>query len=235
MSDVDTGANPFPSSLGAGGVYSHKSNAANSTAREYQFFADSRVVLYASGAQSSASAPRGLHGFGEAVPLSLTDSFCSFVSGCHDSNVLYSAAFSLDFNGSTGGGSNVRFFAASSTGLGGPVLTNVWSFTGTGLSGADPVLGAFPGIDGGLLLSRRYFTEGGNSTNTSAAAVNTPRCLVPGLFSSPQSGLAAIFSVNDTTPGAGDLAGRTLVVVPTANGPSSADGRSFVDITGPWR
>jgi len=238
MTDVDTGAGPFPTDLQmSGGGYWHKSTVANTTAVRWKLFADSRALLLAvaPGFASSATylvAP--MRGFGDPIEMRQSgDPWCTFLGASNlttnNTNSGQSGALSeyLVSNLSYGVASMPRAWQ----GLGGCVLLDVLSFTGTAgtASGGDAALGAFPSvIDGRLMLSRMYLRETG---------VNPPRAIVPGVYRIPQSGAVALISDGNMISAGGDLHGRRLVAIATTVGlfGSPPQGIYLVDATGPWR
>ncbi len=234
MTDVDTGTGPFPTETQyTGGGHWHKSTAANATAVRWCVFADSQAVLLAVAAGSGASATNRaapLRGFGSPITLRPAgDVWCSFLATAGPN------ATSQGFAGLDGGAASAPNNGQVAVprgwqGLGSALLLEGRPYTGgTAVSGNDSALGAFPSeVDGELKLSRMYLAEGGTN--------KPPRAVVPGVFHIPQTGTYGVLKDGDTQAGAGDLAGRTLLMVETGVSMTGAPTGSYaVDITGPWR
>ena len=238
MTDVDTGAGPFPTAAQiSGGGYWPKSLNANANAVQWMLFADSRffILSVAPGFSSNASykaAPA--RGFGDAAPLRPAgDAWATVLSAKGDQNVNSNLSIGAFDSAQASSATNGAVFAPRAlAGLGSAVLLDNRPATGSAgaLSGNDNYLGAFPSeVDGALRLARVYARE--------QAADKPPRALVPGIYYAPQSGLINYMTSGDAQPGAGDLAGRRLVAVATSASSSSntPTGVYFVDVTGPWR
>ncbi|WP_029524872.1 hypothetical protein [Polaromonas glacialis] len=230
MSDVNTGAGPFPRDADiAGGGYWPKSSIAGTTPIGWTLIADGRKFIFswaAYGANSPSYIGAATRGFGDDLatrpggdPYACTLSYADSGSPNDTSGLLdYNAALNhASPRGYTGLGSCVRLACSPYTGL-------------SSLSGQDSFFGAFPSaVDGGLRLSKKFFAAGANQP---------PRSDLPGLYHVPMSNLHLAFGLRDVISGTGALAGRKLLallptVSPTSNGASN--GISFVDITGPWR
>ena len=236
MPDVDTGTGPFPTdALMSGGGYWWGSSAASSAAVRWKLFADGRVLLLAIAPFSHSStttiaAP--LRGFGDPIALRPGgDNWCTFLSaaGSTISNTLQGA---LDGgNPSANSTAGLSVAPRAWQGLGGAVALSPGALTGgSQTSGADTALGAFPSeIDGELKISPMFLFEVG--------AGKPPRARVPGVWHISQTGAYSLLNDGDLLAGTGDLAGRTLMCVATANGSASiaANAVYLVDITGPWR
>ena len=236
MTDVNTGAGPFPTDAHmSGGGYWHKSTQANATPARWRLFADSRMVLPAVAAGTAASgtmlaAP--LRGFGEPIALRPSGDAWGTVLACGGSSAGQANFGALDVNAVSGTVNGMVALPRAVVGLGGSINTVNAPLVGTNsttFSGNDPTLGAFPSdVDGQLKLCRRFIRE--------TAANNGPRSLVPGLLHVPQSGLVSVVSDGDIVIGQGDLAGRRLMAIHTGSSyAGGAVGVYFVDITGPWR
>ncbi|RIX79114.1 hypothetical protein D3H34_15350 [Acidovorax cavernicola] len=236
MSDVNTGAGPFPTTAQiSGGGYWPKSTVATSAPVAWVLVADGRTFLIhiAPGLPQSPSFMQGCtRGFGDAIALKPGgDAFACFLS--HSVQPGSASMYDSALDGTQASGYAV--FPRSFAGVGSAAQHFCLPYTGQNiLSGADSTFGSFPSlVDGSLKLSRRYFA----TTVTTAP----PRADCPGLVSSPQTLLFDSFRMNDRIPGAGAFAGRTLVALnPTqasmSGTPTTGNtGASFVDVTGPWR
>lgn len=232
MTAASSGVGSFPTAAQiSGGGYWPKSDAANSTARAWTLFADSRkFYMHFVPYSTTAGVVGGVtFGFGDDLATrpggdpyacSLASSFQSAIAsmsaGAFDAPAVQTIALPRAF-----------------TGLGSSSLHAAYPYTGNAVavSGADSTLGAFPSeVDGGLRLSKRFLIMTGGS----------PRCDLPGLYHVPQSGALSSFARGATIPGTGALAGRKLMSLNSTSSIGSAStqlntGVTFVDITGPWR
>jgi hypothetical protein len=233
MSDVDTGVGPFPTeAIMAGGGYWHKSITANATAIRYRIFADERFVIIAIGAGSATPANKNApaRGFGDPIALAPGGDVWATVLSFNGSgsSAVGDASFT---NPNTGGATGNTVAARAFSGLGGAVAMINEPFTGGAISGVTATLGAFPSeVDGQLKLSKMFTHEVGTG--------KPPRAVIPGVLFIPQSGAWGPLSDGDILTGAGDMAGRRLMVVPDPGNNSWGNSTAacyLVDITGPWR
>lgn len=235
MSDINTGVGPFPTQAQiAGGGYWPKSTIASAAPVNWVIVGDSRafvIHVMAGYVQSATYVGGATRGFGDAIALRPGgDPYATFL--CHSvqpsSGSMNDNA--LDAPQSAAGSSFARSYAA----LGGAQGHFCLPYTGSNTtSGLDSLFGDFPSeVDGSLRLSRRYFAR-----TTSVA----PRAEMPGLYSVPQAKGFLSFRTGDRVPGAGAVAGRTMLALNPmganlAGTPNESNcGVSFVDITGPWR
>lgn len=239
MSDVDTGAGPFPTVAQInGGGYWAKSAAASSTPVAWHVVADSRTVYHAiqagsSGNVNNQTAP--IRGFGDPIALRPSgDPYASFLNYSTNATPASSTDGCL--------GNNTSILAASPrayTGLGSGVLqaAQIWGLGNlfAHYSGLTDIHGAFPNqVDGALYLTKKVLAQSG-TTN--------PRSELPGFYALIQSGVWGSFKAGDKTPGTGALAGRTLMALSCVGSTSSMNAASsvtntgvvMIDITGPWR
>lgn len=234
MTGVSTGTGPFPtSSQRSGGAYFPKSVLANATPVPYLLAGDSKTVLMSvcAGTASEAMYNNGpVLGFGEMLGLNPAgDLWASAVAG------LDSAWQNFPTGAFSAGSSDGVFLARAHTGTGASLQNKVQSYVGvpSEVSGIGSGAGAYPStVDGRLLLSRRFLPV--------SPADMTPRADVPGLWSTPQMVPIEALSRMDAVRAAGDLAGRRLLVVRTADQSYeypmyASSGVVLVDVTGPWR
>lgn len=235
MTNVDTGAGPFPTDAQmSGGGYWHKSMTANATAIPYLFAADAKALLQSMCCGVSSGATRTatvVCGFGEGVNFNPAgDTFATFISALNGSTdyMNYGGLSGASVNSSSFGGA---WFARGWQGLGDAVYARPVPEGGSigALSGADSTLGSAPSrVDGVIRMVRMLLKEQGTSDEL--------RSVVPGCYFVPQSLDGSLF----VTPfalvaGAGELAGRRLAAVLVGINPNSRSGTAFVDVTGPWR
>ena len=235
MTDVDTGAGPFPTAaMLSGGGYVHKSTVASAAAVRYAMAADSRAVLWAVEAgshNSTVNRVSNLRGFGDPIALAPAgDVWATFLSANGSAN---NSAFQVGAlsGGSASGVSGATCSPRSVLAVGSAQYMNMVPFTGTAstTSGADNFAGAAPSaVDGQVKLSRCFLKE--------QAATSPPRSMVPGAIYVPQSGLTAFVVPGDTLVGSGDWLGRRLLAVGTGDSATNQiNGMAFLDLTGPWR
>ena len=226
MRDVDTGTGPFPTNAQqAGGLYWHKSSAANANAVLWSVIADSRFFMFYATPQRASSATTTVgvtRGFGDLIPLRPTgDPYAVLIAG--------SATSVGSISGLDESTVVATYVARAHTGLGSSVAHAKPPYVGTGQSGSDTTMGPFPNpITGKLYLSKKYVSVNANQS---------ARAEIPGFLHAPHTNVADAFSLFDKILGSDDLFGRTILGLTSAsalnvNTPSSA---SFVDITGPWR
>ena len=239
MTDVNTGTNPFPTTAQmSGGGYWPKSVNSNSTAVDWQVFADAKMFYYipVAGRSTQATYLTGVcRGFGDLVPLrgagdpylcclnySATASVGSQLENGLETNSASQTAVARGLSGL--GGSALHFSAAY---MGAPATTEY--------SGNTARFGSFPGdVDGGLYLSKKVLCPTGQTY---------PRAELPGALHMAQSLGFDTFKANTAIPGTRDFAGRRLVAaVTSASGATfsqvssaSNSGVMFFDKTGPWR
>ena len=235
MTDVDSGAGPFPTdAIMSGGGYWWGGATAGSDAVRWKLFADSRALLpaiapYSYSAATAIAAP--LRGFGDPIALRPGgDNWCTFLSVAGGNPG--SSRGALDGGDPTASPWEGMCAAPRAwQGLGGAVELRPLALTGgTYASGADPSLGYFPSeIDGELKISPMLLYDAGTG--------KPPRARVPGVWHISQSGAYGLLNDGDMLAGAGDLAGRTLMcVAATSSTPlTQANAVYVVDITGPWR
>lgn len=231
MTDIDTGTNPAPTDAKvSGGLYWWKSDTANTAARRYTIYGDSRNVYV--GLAPYISNIHLIFAFGDIDSYKSGDAYCGFICGA-DTTLTSSSLGNLLFPDPENNHS--LQIMRSHTGLGAAVSSSrraVCGSTGGG-SGIDTRMGIFPApSNNGLFLSRMVAGQQPFGTNG-------PRGLFPGIFYVPQSGTAGgVFPRGTIVDGTGEYAGKKIYAVPQTNGaPSIAaqDYASFFDVTGPWR
>ena len=232
MSDVDTGVGPFPTDAQmSGGGYWWKSVTANATAVKYRIFADDRTLLVATmPGFNSAAFTSPLRGFGDFIPLAPGGDPWSTVLSANGSSNSTANSGALDSQFASGA-SGVSCMPRTFSALGGSVLVDPRALTGVAntLSGNDAWLGALPSVVDGQVKPVRLFLK-------EQTAGTPPRALAPGVHYLPQSGAVGVINDGDVLTGAGDLAGRRLLALPTGTGYSNPPtGMYLVDLTGPWR
>jgi len=239
MTDVNTGTNPFPSTAQmSGGGYWPKSVNSNTTAVDWQVFADSKMFYYipVSGRSSQANYLIGVcRGFGDPIPLRATpDPYLC----CLNYSVTASTPSMCDQGFETNATSQTAI-ARNLTGLGTSTLHFSQAYMGAPISseasGVTNRFGSFPGdVDGGLYLCKKVLIP---------TSFTYPRAELPGALHMPQSLGFDTFKANTVIPGTRDFAGRRLISAVTAASSqtftsvasSGTAGVMFFDKTGPWR
>ena len=229
MTGASTGSGLFPLDAQiSGGGWCNKSSAANATPVKWTLVADARggylsVVGYSADVASTETGRTVF--FGDFRPFRTGGDPYAFVIGCGTSGDYSNTPGTCDqdaaasqFTPRAYHGLGTSFAHASTPESGSPAL-----------SGRDPTFGKFPSeVDGGLMLSRRFFSASGQA----------PRGAFPGLYTVPQSEVGMAYAPRSLQSGAGPLAGRKLVAVGcganTNAYPSASLGISFIDVTGPW-
>jgi len=237
MSDINTGAGPFPTAAqSAGGGYWAKSVNANSTPVVWAVHGDARLFYitiqagYSSGSNFQIAATRC---FGDPTAYKPGgDPYACVLNYSSASGVVSQSIGGVG----TGQDNAVSACPRDYHGLGAGTVASIFSFSSAGggtYSGITDSMGIFPSVvDGGLWLAETYLA---------VAGVFVPRAKMPGFYRSPQSGVWNTFKMNDRTPGSGLVAGRNLMAVTTGTTTYSTSsgatntGIAFLDVTGPWR
>lgn len=239
MSDVGTGVARFPTDALWPGSDTrwNRSLSAGSTALPWRLFADSRMFHDAIQLPTPSTTvyPKHPMSFGDLLPLAPGgDAWNTLINCCGSNAASYPVTASL----MTGSGSVTQqygvYCARSISGIGSAVALYKKPYMGATnkASGSDDVFGTgISVVDGRILMSRVVVSEGNNA---SAA----PRAEVPGLYYIPHTGIFGLgVADGDLLSGAGDLSGRSLMVVAAGNAAANAASNGFylVDVTGPWR
>jgi len=235
MTDVDTGAGPFPSAAQiAGGGYWAKSTVASAAATQWMLCGDSKAFFFTNAAalpSNSGYLGTVTRGFGDPITQKPGgDPYACFMN-CSLLNV---ANGSIDggFDRRCDGTNNQTFSPRTHTGLGSAVAQFARTMTGSASlsSGQDSAFGIFPNecVDGAIRLSRRAIVQVG------FAGI---RSFVPGVYHIPQDRLAGSFNNFDKFTATD---GRRFILMLTSNQSldttsSATFGAVPVDITGPWR
>lgn len=256
MTDIDTGAGPFPRDVdmstfatndGLGGFWTKGANVSTNSIG-YVFFADQSVFMFGPFAYQSLETTYGrfcatsLMGFGDMVPLRAAgDPYAVAIAvKANTSNASYASHGSFNCGRADYGAVFVpRDYTGSGVAQKFRNIAYGQESQVEALSGAVSALrGSFPSpIDGSLMYAKRYLRR----FVAPAEADFAPRCDVPGVLSILQSGTIPAMSVDMLIYGSGEFAGRRLL--PFINGEFSTDtvaspqavGICLMDVTGPWR
>jgi len=237
MSDIDTGAGPFPTAVQvSGGLHWVKSTVADATVRAWVLIGDSRLFyLYVSTHASTQD-----HGtavcFGDYNSVRPGDPYACLLTGNQAANsapsysdlamvlnverVPIEACLAKSYSGIGGA---VNFFSKSA-----------FAVTDMGKSGctnyANLSLSYPNGPDNGLITAPKYIFSN-----------NALRGSFPGLLHTPQICQVA-FNTGDIVIGTGPMTGRKLFCLRSGGSPvgdkntnNTGAGVVFIDTTGPWR
>lgn len=234
MSDIDTGAGPFPSSaMIAGGGYWAKSDATSAAAVAWILASDGRFFIdsVAPGSHRGMAYQNCfMRGFGDFIPQNPAGD--AYLCGLNHSQLTTVGSM---YEGLLDGGGSVPRIAMARgyTGMGSAQLVARKSYTGvdSASSGRDAALGDFPSpVDGSLILAGQYVSD-----------TLAPRGDIPGVRYCPQAKVWDALKMFDALA----HGGRKYIVSSSssgggggnsnANSISANTGASFIDITGPWR
>ena len=231
MTDVSTGAGPFPTDAQiSGGGWLVKSSAAGAAVVKYALIADARSVLL-NYVPYNGSYPTSVAGgtvfFGDIIAHKPSGDKYAFTLGTATSAGAGNALGTCDQ-----GQQASQYYPRSHLATGSSVVETVRALSGgQSISGMDATNGAFPGaIDGSLSLA----AIGTSST------LNAPlRGKLPGIYQVLHSNVGAAIAPMSIVKGTGALAGRSLLALGLGGSsttyPSTGLGISLADITGPWR
>lgn len=247
MTDVNTGVGPFPTPAQVpGGAHWMKSSVVSATRVGWTLAGDSRYFMLHTSIYMGNSTPTydnyvigTTYAFGDVIPVRASGGpFDCVLAGKAASETTNNPAYGSIDNGAV----PYNWFPRSYTAVGGAVASHSFPYVGTRTSLASGMdsnatagsLGAFPGIDGSLRLSKRFLTVSGTANPA-------PRADVPGLYTIPQFAVLEALAHRTPIAGVGPLVGRNLLpLVVSSNGlvspPDSINaGVALWDITGPWR
>lgn len=235
MSDVDTGTSPFPTAAQyAGGLYCRKSSTASTTVRPWYCIANEKAFYFFAGTGQTAlgawSTGDNYLCFGKFASYKSGDAYNVFITACTSSsgtNIahrfqpstgsvslagtgIYVAGSALQAEGSTQ--VNAISLSASSLPISGPESSDQYNF-----AHPDPVTG-------GINLAQAIV---GEKISTNIAM----RGMFPGLWHLPTP---AFGNHLDTFSGAGELAGKTFVLMKAYNSQHVQTGRIALETSGDW-
>lgn len=232
MSDINTGTGLFPSTAQRpGGLYWSKSQAANSTQREWILIADDRMIYF--GRAHRSDYPEGYEtgAFGDFIPTKSGDAYACVINGTSANNVggVYHPDIYWVGNASTVSGgvyapkSYTGIGASAQLGKSFPLLSfatveNQSGYASGGLTFPNPE-------DGGLYVVPHYLLE---------FNPNNVRGVSPGFYCSPQRFNSTVLPARETVTGVTALPGKKFKVI-TCLQTALIGTPCFVDITGPWR
>ncbi len=236
MSDVNTGAGPFPTTAQvSGGLYLPKSDLTTSAARPWRMYVTSRAIILAVAPNSAQPASYGVYVLGDFPSNKGVDPYACIVSG-GGTGVTSSSSASLVWDGSAGvsfpASSNFGCYAArGALGLGGAV----------GVAKLGPLAAAaraFSGATGYALATLSFPNPSDNSLRLGPVDLyigGDLRGVLPGVYHSPQPVvMGGYFSVGQRVAGQGVYEGRVFEAITVGDPGGAAAGVLFVDVTGPW-
>lgn len=218
MSDVNTGAGPFPTSTQvSGGAFWQKSSTADSTARTWAVVGDQRGFgLHV--ATSSAVASRNTVWFGDVASKKSPDPWACLITG--DTGAYSGATSTADITYSESSATKA-WMPRDVTGLGSAVSPIRTAMSPTNLSTV------YSG-SGGLTYPNRS-DNGVYVCQIAVVDTNAWRATVPGIYYCPMNIGTATYTLGNKLPTVTGLTGRTLRALP------NSAGVGFADVTGPWR
>jgi len=231
MSDVNTGANPFPTSAQvSGGMYWGKSSVASSSARDWALIGDERGFVIWGNFAANALGIGAAFGFGDLLSNKSGDAY-----GC----AIFGADSGINSTGSPVPGclgyglsttaATYAYVARAHTGLGGAQLARkLGAFNlSAGYSGTTNYNSntfAYPnGPDNALMVSPVDILVGANLRGRLAGVYHTPQIVNDA------------FSNRDFVDGTGAFAGKRFMALRVGTPGGSSYGTAFFDTTGPWR
>ncbi len=223
MTDIDTGVGVFPSKTQYGNGYVWmKSNYANTDARDWVLIGDS-MMFYLFNTWRSGYHVASTYFFGDIVSYKVADAYNCVISGHHNDNTLNEPGNAITWY-HVSGEVDLLHIARSHTQVGGGVMCR---HSGSVL---NPYMGnvsyglPYPNVaNNGLLLHAPVLlTEGSDVL----------RGYLPGILHPMQS---APLDHLDIVTDIADLPNRRIIMIGTAGDVHYVQGRTAVDITGPWR
>lgn len=221
MTDVNTGAGPFPTAAQvSGGAYWWKSDAASSATRSWVLVGDDRAFILWVGWSTNSAAYSMTTFFGDFVSKKSPDAFGCMLSGASTTPSASLQGSDLQFsnNSATGVWIPRAYFA-----IGGAVAATKNAYFNPS-QGPNATSGNASGItfpnptDNGIYLVPMYVVES-----------SSLRGVIPGIHYCPMSGVGGVFSQRERVTGITGLSGRALRALNNSAGPA------FIDVTGPWR
>jgi hypothetical protein len=226
MSDVDTGTGPFPTAAqGVGGVAMvavRKSVSADSTARSYKAWADSRTIMFFCSTGDQATEYRTFM-FGEIYSFVNSDSYRTAICGraAENSGTLNNERLGT-YQATIGTAGSGFFVARGHTGLSTSVLMG--RHTDQAKSTVDGFIGGVPypnPADGGLVLGRIWLHD------LVTSPIQGIRGRIRGLWVPFHA--AASYNDGDTFSGTGELAGKTFELVKTFGSAGGVSGVAVIE------
>lgn len=223
MTDIDTGADPFPTTLQQANYAWKKSSTADATARKWALFGDDMLFMFAlaystaSGNAPSSSSWPPLFGFGDFISYKPGDAFNCLIyayATTAPTNIYNDAGFNHT--------ANIPYCPRAFTQIGSAlrlsklgIYPNVSSgLASGGLSYPNPE-------DNGLLIWSRHVLQDSSSD---------VRGIQPGAYHLPQ---AVPMTDGDVVSDVEGYAGKQFFMLGCSN--AATEARMAIDITGPWR
>lgn len=227
MTAIATGTNLFPTAAQlSGGTFWTKSEQADATNNPWMLIGDGKRFYLAVATSYAGTLADGmmLYGFGDLSPLKATaDPYAAFLSGG-------SQTAPWDWSLARQAVAGAMYCPRNHAGvIGAQAMDMVSSVGASAVSGQDSRFGSFPGLADALYLSCPLVG--------SAISTFGPRGKMAGLWHVPQALPSGAFAKNDLVNGAGETAGRKLLVVPAVGVTGIATNGAYatlLDVTGPW-
>lgn len=228
MTAISTGDRAFPTEAQlSGGMFWPKSNAADSSVRQWSLYGNGKTFYLCVRWSSGAGSVGVVGSFGDLIKTGSTDAYAAYIHGPSSS-----------ITGSTPGGSTVEMdytsngsadvrAARSYTGVGSPVTMSrnypVFVNSTSGYRSGETAPAnhiPFPNAsDGGVYVAPWFAAEG---------ATGVLRGRYPGFYAFPQKIGATTFTQREKISAITGLTGRKVMVQ------NSSTGAYCFDVTGPW-
>lgn len=223
MTDIDTGADPFPTTLQQANYAWKKSSTADATARKWALFGDDMLFMFALAySTASGNAPSGsgwppIFGFGDFISYKPGDAFnCLFYA--YTTTAPTSIYNDPGFNSTANNPYCPRAFTQTGTAL---RLSKLAIYPNAVSGNASGGL-AYPNPeDNGLLIWSRHILQDGSSD---------VRGIQPGAYHLPQ---AVPMTDGDIVSDVEGYPGKKFFMLGSSGAANEA--RMAIDITGPWR
>lgn len=230
MTAVGAGTGLFPTAVQvSGGYYWRKSEEVSALLNPYMIFGDGQRFFFGVAtnfALNNLTDGMYLQGFGDFKTWKpSSDPYAAFLAGAPALGWPAQHLGHLSMNGSSSAMVVPRLHTNSGTSQ--FLDMNTETYDGAVISG-NGQRGPYPGLTDSLFLSKPLVSV--------LLPTYGPRGEIPGIWHMPQVLPPGSFVKGDIIVGAGETAGRKLMVVPTTGSPSAANGQfaTLIDVTGPW-
>jgi hypothetical protein len=223
MTDIDTGADPFPTTAQQANYAWKKSSTADATARKWALFGDDMLFMFAlaystasGNAPTSANFPP-IFGFGDFISYKPGDAFNCLIYAYVSTapSAIYSDS---GFNNTT----NIPYCPRAFTQIGTALRLLKLAIYPNSSSGLSSGGLAYPNPeDNGLLIWNRHVLQDGASD---------VRGIQPGAYHLPQ---VAPMADGDVVSDVEGYAGKSFFMLGCSS--NGTEARMAIDITGPWR
>ncbi|PIF29423.1 hypothetical protein CLU88_4352 [Acidovorax sp. 56] len=235
MSDINTGAGPFPTTAQvSGGLYLPKSELTTSAARPWRMYVTSRAIILAIAPNSAQPTSYGVYVLGDFPSNKGVDPYACIVSGGGTGvtngtgSTVWDGSAAVSFPASTNFGC---YAARGALGIGGSV----------GVMKLGPLAGVTRVFSGAVTYPLATLTFPNPSDNSLRLGPvdlyigGDLRGVLPGVYHSPQPvAMGGYFGVGQRVAGQGVYEGRVFEAISVGDPGGPSTGVLFVDVTGPW-